>query len=61
MAGEHYRTGWGRLDPWHRFHASELLRDLVTVREIAVLRDASPEQLGDIQIVAAMSERLAEQ
>lgn len=60
MAGEHYLTGWGRLDHWHRFHAAELLRDLVTVREIAVLRDASPEQLEDMQVVAGMAERLAE-
>lgn len=60
MAGEEYRIGWGRLDVWHRFHARELQRDLVTVREIAVLRDASPEDLDAIQVVAEMAERLGE-
>jgi hypothetical protein len=60
VAGEEYRSGWGRLDDWHRFHARELQRDLVTVREIAVLRDASPEDLEAIQIVAEMAERLGE-
>lgn len=60
MAGERYRDSWGRLDAWHTFHARELARDLETVREIAILRGASTEDMKAIGIVAEMAERLGQ-
>lgn len=60
MAGEHFAAGsWGRLDYWHRRYADKLLKNLLVLREVALMRDAAHFHIDNIDVAIAMAERLS--
>ncbi|WP_349427477.1 hypothetical protein [Microbacterium sp. LWS13-1.2] len=54
-------TDWGKLNAWHRATARELAQQMLTVAQVAVLRDAADIDREHIQTVHDMAVRLAEE
>lgn len=60
MAGESYAAGsWGQLDWWHRRYADKLMKNLMVLREVALMRDAAYFYLDSIEAAIEMAERLS--
>lgn len=60
MAGEQYVAGsWGKLDWWHRSYADKLMKNLLVLREVALMRDAAYLYIDSIDAAIEMAERLA--
>lgn len=60
MAGEAYAAGsWGQLDWWHRSYADKLLKNLLVLREVALMRDAAYLYIDSIDVAIEMAERLS--
>lgn len=62
MAGEAYAAGsWGRLDWWHRRYADTLMKNLLVLREVALMKDAAYFYLDSIDVAIEMAERLSKE
>lgn len=60
MAGEAYAAGsWGKLDWWHRSYADKLLKNLLVLREVALMKDAAYFYLDSIDLAIETAERLS--
>lgn len=55
------QTDWGKLNVWHRAFARELAELMVTVAQVAILRDAADIDREQIELVGEMAHRLAKE